>query len=83
MQIQTHIAGGLPCIARVASYTPYRRNRRGHPETWLPDDEEDIEIELLTLKGKPAPWMEKRASDKDWERITDDLLTRISEGEEP
>lgn len=79
MEIKTYVAGGLPCIARVTSYSAPRNNRRGHPEDWLPDEQEEIEFELLTLKGKPASWIERRASDKDRDRICDELSLAIND----
>ena len=80
MEIKTYVAGGLPCIARATSYSPPCNNRRGHPDDWLPDDPEEIEFELLTLKGKPAPWIERRASQKDLDRIYDELSLAINDG---
>ena len=79
MEIKTYVAGGLPCIARVTSYSAPRNNRRGHPEDWLPDEQEEIEFELLTLKGKPASWIERRASDKDRDRICGELSLAIND----
>ena len=78
--IRTHVAGGLPCLARVTSYSPYQNNRCGHPDNWLPDDPEEIEFELLTLRGEPAPWIERLASDKDFGRIAGELGAAISQG---
>lgn len=79
MEIKTYVAGGLPCIARATSYSAPRNNRRGHPDNWLPDDPEEIDFELLTLKGKPAPWIERRASDKDRDRICGELSLAIND----
>lgn len=73
MEIQTTVAGGLPCIASVISYSPARSNWRSSWEHSLPDDDEEIEFELLTLKGKPAPWIEARASEEDLLRIDQEL----------
>jgi hypothetical protein len=79
MEIETTVAGGLPCIARVTSYSEYRCNSRGHIDTWLPDDPDDLEFELLTTKGKPAEWIETRASYADWKRIEAELLEAIND----
>ena len=79
MEIKTYVAGGLPCIARVISYSGACNNRRGHPDDWLPDDPKEIEFELLTLKGKPAAWIERRASDKDRDRICGELSLAIND----
>ena len=42
---------------------------------WLPDDDEEIEFELLPLgSDKPAPWLIAAATEKDWQRITGELV---------
>ena len=77
MEIRTTVKRGLPCRARLISYEPYRCNRRGHIDNWLPDDPEVVEIELLTLRGQPAPWLERDASDADWRRIEGELVAAM------
>ncbi len=79
MEIETTVAGGLPCIARVVSYSEGRCNRWGHIDNWLPDDPEELEFELLTAKGKPAEWIEARADDDDRRRIEAELLEAIND----
>jgi len=77
MEIRTHIKGGLPCMAVVTSYHP---SWSGHAARWedsLPDEDEELEFELRTLKGKPAPWMDKAATEKDLDRIECELLTAL------
>lgn len=83
IEIRTTVKSGLPCRARLTSYSPYRDNRRGHIDSWLPDDPEEIEFDLLPLgSDKPAAWLWKAASEKDIARITRELLCEIErEGE--
>lgn len=75
LEIRTTVKRGLPCRARLTHYSPPVCNRRGHWDDWLPDDPEEIEFELLPLgSDKPAPWLIQAASEKDWQRIADELL---------
>ncbi len=81
LEIRTTVKRGLPCRARITSYSPYRCNRRGHPDRWEPDDEEEIEFELLPLgSDKPADWLHKAASEKDWQRIAGELIEAMAKG---
>ncbi len=83
IEIRTTVKGGLPCRARVTRYSPHKCNTWGHIDTWLPDDPEEIEIDLLPRgSDKPAAWLWKAASEKDIARITRELLCEIErEGE--
>lgn len=51
------------------SYSPYRCNRVGHIDNWLPDDEEELELIAITYKGVDV-----------WPLLSDDDLDAI-EGE--
>ena len=39
---------------------------------------EEIEFELVTLKGKPAPWLNALLSEKDQERIQAEISEQIN-----
>jgi len=71
--LHTTIKGGLPCIAVVTYY----HHQAGNAWADNPDDYNgytELEFELRTLRGKPADWLEKAATDKDRERIERELL---------
>lgn len=71
---QVRVLGGLPAIARVTHYQPYT------PATWWePEDGPEVEFELRDLRGRPAPWMENRIKDNEWETLKIDLLERIED----
>ena len=66
------VRGGLPCIAHVTNYLPYT------PATWWePADGPEVEFELRDLRGRPAPWIEKRLKEKEREELEIDLMERI------
>lgn len=69
---QVRVLGGLPAIAHVIHYHPYI------PATWWePADGPEVEFELRDLRGRPAPWIEKRIKEAEWEELEIDLLERI------
>ena len=75
MDMQTTVKGGLPCIARVTSYSPgFAAKTNAEPDYCYPGEPEEVEFELLTLKGKPAEWLYKQASEADLARIETELL---------
>lgn len=76
--LSTRIAG-IPCLVALVSYSPYRDNRRGHPDTWLPDDPEEIEFEVCDRNGRPAPWLERKLTEEETARIEQELLENANE----
>ena len=75
MDMQTHIKRGLPCLARITSYSPgFAAKTNAEADYCYPGEPKEIEFELLTLRGKPAPWIYKMASDADLARIENELL---------
>lgn len=76
--LETTISG-IPCRVELLSYRPYRDNRRGHIDDWLPDDPVEIEFEVFDRKGYPAPWLAKKMTDKDIRRIEGELELHLLE----
>jgi len=67
-------AAGIPALARVHSYLPYTA------ATWhAPAEGPEVEWELLTRRGKPAPWLERKLSRQDRDDIESELLTICSQ----
>lgn len=77
-EFPTSVAG-IPCIARITSYSPYRNNMRGHIDDWLPDDPEEIEFDILDQRGRPAPWLERKVTDQDRDRIASEFAQYLDE----
>lgn len=77
--MHTTIKGGLPCIARLTHcsgrYVPAKVN--AEPDYCHEAEYPDIEFELLTLTGRPAPWLWKAATSADLERIETELLNEL------
>lgn len=66
---------GIPAQARLLSYSPFRDGRRGHPDSWLPDEPEYLEYEILDRRGYSAPWLERKLAPQDRADIETSLLT--------
>ena len=74
MDVATRCAG-IPCIARV---THYHRQRALGPSADSDCDAaryEEISFALCDQRGRPAPWLERKLS----ERYADRIQTEISE----
>lgn len=77
MQFETRVSG-IPAICEVTYFEPgYVDPRRGHPDGWLPDDPPYMEYELMDSRGRPAPWLERKATTKDHERIFHEAIAQM------
>lgn len=80
MDIQTTVKGGLPCIARATSYSPgFASKTNAEVDDCFEGEPEEVEFELLTLRGKPSPWIQKIATEADLTRIENEILESIKE----
>ena len=70
---------GIPAQARLLSYSPFRDGRRGHIDSWLPDEEEQLEYEILDRRGYSASWLERKLTPQDRADIETSLLTARKE----
>jgi hypothetical protein len=72
---------GIPAIARVLHYRPYEpAYRRGHPDNWEPASPPEIDFEILDRRGRPAPWLARKATEQERRRIEAELIEQL-EGE--
>lgn len=63
---------GIPAIVEVLSATPARpAGKGGYLE---PPEPADVEFKVLDLRGRPAPWLERKLTDADVETITREAL---------
>jgi hypothetical protein len=73
---EVHIAG-IPCLALVTSYCAGRPAKLWGPiETCYPAEDPEVEFEVFDRRGYPAPWLERKMTAKDEDRIITDLLER-------
>lgn len=70
---RTQVKGGLPCLARIVHYHRQAPDRRADNDIDY-NGYEELEFDLLTLKGKRAAWLDKCMSGEDEVRITNELL---------
>lgn len=69
MEIEARIQG-IPCLVRVTHYHPgcaARTNCR--VDDSYPAEPEEIEYEILDRRGRPAPWLERKAKAADYAAI--------------
>lgn len=69
MRLDTTISG-IPCQIKVTHYSPGQEPRySGAWEDDDPPDSPEIEFDVLDRRGRPAPWLAKKMTTKDEERI--------------
>lgn len=73
---------GIPCSIEVTAFSPYRCNRRGHIDHWLPDEMPEIELRVLDRNGRPADWLARKLSPADRRDIEKDLIAQCTNREE-
>ncbi len=74
---------GIPCQVEMTSYSPFRSNRRGHIDNWLPDDPEEIEFTVFDRKGYYAGWLERKMTPQDVCDIEELLLQEAKNDARP
>lgn len=76
IQITTR-AAGIPAVARVT----YAHYTRPDPMTWAsPEDYYGgwtLDWEICDSRGRPAPWLERKATDDDRQRIEAELIEQL------
>lgn len=61
---------GIPCVIAVTYWEPFRPGfLSGPPELCYPDEGGCGEWEVLDRRGRPAPWLERKLTDAERERI--------------
>lgn len=60
---------GIPCRIEVTHYSA------AQPDTyWEPGAPEEVEIAVLDRRSRPAPWLESKLSNEDWEHLEDEAI---------
>ena len=69
---------GIPCIIRVTYWEAYLPAIiRADPGDSHPAEGGCGEWEILDRKGKPAPWLEKKLTDKERVRIDEEVFNHM------
>jgi len=70
-EIETTVAG-IPAIIRVLDWEPYTPAYiSGPPEHCYPSEGGYGSWEVLDRRGRPAPWLERKITDRERQRIDD------------
>lgn len=77
--IDTHICG-IPCQVEMTS----GRYQKPDYGTWASDIDYyggwfDVEFKVYDRRGYPAPWLEKKMTEAETERIIDELIANESD----
>jgi len=66
---------GIPAIADVVHYRPGDPGYiDGPPELCYPPEPTELEWRLLDRRGRPAPWLERKLTERERERIERELI---------
>lgn len=79
VDLETTIAG-IPCIVRVTHYLDvpgcFSRNADSDLDYY---GYTEIEWEVCDRRGRPAPWLDRKMTDKDEDRIRTEIHEAMSE----
>lgn len=71
---------GIPCLVKVTHFSPGRPGRyHGPAEDCYPDEDPEFSYDILDRRGRPAPWLARKATDADHERISELILEAVAE----
>lgn len=78
MDIETRVAG-IPCVVRVTYFAPADMGCfGGEADFWRPPSPHDIEYHVLDRRCRPAPWLEKKLSSRERERLEEEIESVFS-----
>lgn len=81
MDIQTTVSG-IPCIARVTYFHKQEPLGPRADSDWDCYGYTECDFDILDRRGRPAPWLERKLTDADRERITDEITEEMTESME-
>ena len=69
---------GIPCIIRVTDWEPYQPAiLRADPGDSHPSEGGEGEWEICDLRGRPAPWLERKMTSDDQTRIDQEVFEHM------
>lgn len=79
MKFTTKVAG-IPCWCEVTHYRPEVPPKlSGAFEDADPGEGQEFEFKILDRKGRHAPWLEKKLTDADIERLAEEYEATVLE----
>jgi hypothetical protein len=76
--MRTTIAG-IPCEIEVLSIDWGEEAVLDVPaDRWYPGSAPDAEYRVLDRNGRPAPWLERKMSEEDHDRIVEEILAELT-----
>lgn len=73
--IETRIAG-IPCIVETTYISTVRANHRADSD-WDYTGYSELEWVVLDKRGRPAPWLQRKVTDEDEERIQEEIFNQM------
>jgi len=71
-------AEGIPCIVHVTAWEPYVEAKiSGPPDHCYTEEGGFGEWELLDRRGRPAPWLEQKLTDREYQRIEEEVFNQM------
>lgn len=69
---------GIPCIVRVLDWEPFvPMYTGGHPDNWMPEEGGHGSWEILDRRGRPAPWLERKMTQAEQDRIYSEVFDKM------
>jgi hypothetical protein len=80
-RVESFVAG-IPCLIGVKTYNvtkPWKGSVHTCPSDMDWYGYTELEFDVLDQRGRPAPWLERKLSEKDSERIECDVAEAMKE----
>ena len=74
--METRICG-IPCVVELTNYTYTKANPRADNPNDYYGGFDDVEYKVLTTKGKPAAWLERKITKKEHDEIVSQLIDEL------
>ena len=72
--MSAHVAG-IPCLIKYAIHGEYRPAKVDAPPEYCYEAEyPEVDFEVLDRRGNPAPWLERKLTSEDRDRIENECL---------
>lgn len=77
MEFDTRVCG-IPCIVRVTYWEAYLPAKVfGPPESCYPAEGGEGDWEILDTRGRPAPWLERKMTDRDRNLLSEEVFNHM------